>query len=365
MVTELSDNNNVISKQKLTMTLCSKIRIDDHFTSVLDNLMVRVQSSIVNMLADRTKTSSKFFKDIPCVIAKSLIVKYQKNKKCKEVKNLVIPVSSDKGRVIKTIDCAIRIPVLFKKDWIKGLYFRQAPTQDGVKYVEFFKRKGQWWMSYVYNVQCNKEQDTRGVVGVDRNVRGNVAVTSNSQGVVRHFGPDVGAYKFNFRKKRANLQRKGKTGLCKKISKKQANWQKDVNHKVSRNIVNFAKEHSSLIVMEDLDPRGRGSKIKNFVEKNQWAYYQLQTFIEYKATLLGIPVEYVNPAFTTKDCSICGHRHQRVNGKKFLCEHCGHFDHRDANSAHNIRLRYEGRTEVQRLASVGHIGVPHKDRSFV
>ena len=58
--------------------------------------------------------------------------------------------------------------------------------------------------------------------------------------------------------------------------------------------------------------------------------------------------------------------HKQVNGKKFLCENCGYFDHRDTNAAHNIRSRYNGdQTGMQRLVPVGLIGDPHKDRSLV
>lgn len=37
------------------------------------------------MLANRAETSSKFYKEVPCVVAKSLSAKYQRNPKCKKV----------------------------------------------------------------------------------------------------------------------------------------------------------------------------------------------------------------------------------------------------------------------------------------
>jgi hypothetical protein len=56
------------------------------------------------MLADRSLSSSKYFPDVPCVVSKSLISKYQKNPKCKRVRNLVIPVCGDKGKQIKLVE---------------------------------------------------------------------------------------------------------------------------------------------------------------------------------------------------------------------------------------------------------------------
>ena len=128
---------------------------------------------------------------------------------------------------------------------------------------------------------------------------------------------------------------------------------------MSRSIVDFADKHCSAIVLEDLGKISKKGKAKRYVQKSQWSFYQLETFIKYKATLLGIPIFYVNPAYTSQVCSRCGSVNS-PNGKKYRCS-CSHFDHRDSNAAFNISANgwffYE-QTVGQSASAVRHIGGP-------
>ena len=68
---------------------------------------------------------------------------------------------------------------------------------------------------------------------------------------------------------------------------------------------------------------------------NRWSFYQLQSFISYKAKREGIPVYFVPSRYTSKTCNSCKKIGKR-NGENFTCQTCGSF-HADSNGARNIR----------------------------
>lgn len=91
------------NKEKV-LCFAYKIIVPNELTSILDDLYSKSLICTKRMLEDRTKSSSKYYKEIPCVLAKSLISKYQKNKRLKRIKNLVLPICGDKGKQAKIVD---------------------------------------------------------------------------------------------------------------------------------------------------------------------------------------------------------------------------------------------------------------------
>jgi putative transposase len=198
-------------------------------------------------------------------------------------------------------------------------------------------------------------------IGVDRNTVGHIAVVADPEsGKVIKLGKSALHIHQKYKNLRKGLQKKGKYGKVKKIKDRESRIVKDINHKVSRKIVDTAKESGKGIKLEDLTGIRNGKhNTKSFrYAKNSWSFYQLQIQIEYKAKLLGVEVAYVDPAYTSKSCSRCGLIGDR-NKKSFKCPHCGHVDHADSNAGFNIAKRpCIGRSVKERDLAEGTTDIP-------
>ena len=119
----------------------------------------------------------------------------------------------------------------------------------------------------------------------------------------------------------------------------------DIVEKASRQAVEYARGFEKpLIVMEDLTYIRESLDCGKFMNRrlHAWAFARLQGRIEDKARERGIPVEYINAAYTSQTCHECSHIGYRDCGGEFHCTHdeC-HFTtfEGDINGAINIAQR--------------------------
>ncbi len=279
----------------------------------------------------KTKSlSSKDVKDIKLnsVISNQILRKYSKNKKLKNVNlqkvKLIVPSQGIKFNQTKS---KIKIPCLkFEFD------FQQKEVLK-VNQVEIDE-------NYIF-VSCQildkQKIESKGFVGVDRNATGHIAVCAIDNKILK-----LGKQAYHIHEKYKNIrktaQKKKKFKFLKKLKNKESRIIRDINHKVSRKIVNLAKEKEYGIKLENLkginkNKKSQGKKLNSI--KSNWSFYQLEQFIVYKAKLLGVEVLKINPCYTSQRCSRCGLLGTREK-KSFKCLSCGHADHSDANASFNI-----------------------------
>lgn len=282
------------------------------------------------------KTKSRTSADVADIGLKSMISnqilkKYSSNKKIKKVKsvNLIVPSQGIKCNVISK---EIYIPCL-------DLRFNYEFLNDFVKINQIEINKEYCFVSVT---KLELEQlNTNGFIGVDLNTVDHVAVVANPDtGKVKKLGKKCYHVHQKYSNIRRRLQHQGKFAKLARIKNRESRITRDTNHKVSRAIVNLAKQENKAIVLEDLTGIRRNKKQKKSFKYalHSWSFYQLRQFIVYKAKLLGVPVVFIQPQYTSKCCSRCGKVGNR-QGKKFKCLHCGHVDHADANAAFNIAAK--------------------------
>jgi len=279
--------------------------------------------------------SSKDVKHIglKSVISNQILRKYGKNKKIKKVNsvNLVIP---NQGIKVDVDERTIRIPCL--------------QFQFNYQFPNNFKKINQIEINreYVFvsvTVLEKPEMTVDHWIGVDLNTTGHMAVVARPEsGKVLKLGKEAEHIHKKYKYIRKDLQKGGKYRKVKQIKSRESRIVKDLNHKISRKIVEVAEESNTGISLERLSNIRENKKhSKSFLYSlNSWSFYQLQKMIAYKAKLLGIPVVYIDPRYTSQRCSRCGRIGHR-QGKTFKCPYCGHVDHADVNAAFNIAWRHQ------------------------
>jgi putative transposase len=205
------------------------------------------------------------------------------------------------------------------------------------KEAELVYCKGQWFFNLVVEGEDPKLLTSGSVMGVDVG-ENNLAATS----LGKLFGGErLREQRDRYLARRRRLQSNGSQSArqaLQQASGKEMRRVKHVNHETSKAIVAQALSAGvAKIRLEDLthirDRIKAGRRMR--ARLHRWAFRQLQQFIEYKAQAVGIAVEYVNPAYTSQDCSRCGGLGRRVR-HRFVCEQCGLRAHADLNASRNL-----------------------------
>jgi putative transposase len=121
----------------------------------------------------------------------------------------------------------------------------------------------------------------------------------------------------------------------------------DIVEKASHDAVEYAASFEDpVIVLEDLSYIRENLDYGTYMNRrlHSWAFARLTDRIEDKALEAGIPVEFVNPRYTSKTCHECGHIGRRGSQAEFMCTNseCWVTEYQaDINAAANIAGRVD------------------------
>lgn len=197
--------------------------------------------------------------------------------------------------------------------------------------------------------------DTTNTAGIDRNLRN--LTYGNSEKVTQYdlsqtveIAETTRDIIKSFKRNDVRIRRK----LTSKYGQRRSRRIHQILHRVSKHIVQHAKENKSAIVLEDIRYIRRLYQRGNYQGKNYryhlngWSFAEIGRQIEYKAAWEGIPVIQLSVKETrgaSQFCPRCGKRTQVANYddrhhyRQLWCDHCQRWQDRDIVAAMNLSLK--------------------------
>jgi putative transposase len=242
------------------LILTYKVRHDRDFSEEL-----RKAKQVADHAVRYRTFTSKDVKHIglKSMIANQILRKYGRNKTIKKARNvnLIVPSQGNKA------DQENRIIIVA---CLKLVLSYQFPQFEKVNQIEVDEE-------YAYVSVPEKEiVEPKHYVGVDLNATGHAAVVGDPKsGRVWKLGKQCQHVHKKYKNIRRRLQRLGKYGMVKKIKDRESRIVRDINHKISRKIVQIAETSGSGIKLEDLKGQRQPPKMWTNLDMKLQEYISL------------------------------------------------------------------------------------------
>ena len=234
-----------------------------------------------------------------------------------------------------TIEGRMTVPIVMGEHQRRLMVYRKGE-------VDLCLIRGKWILAVTCDIPETEEFEADDWLGCDLGI---ASLLVDSDGTT-HSGTAVERKRRDIQKRRARLQQRGTRAAKRRlrlISRKQARYQRHTNHCIAKAVVLEAERTGRGIAIEQL----KGIRSRVTARSNQrarlgnWGFGQLGAFLAYKARRAGVPVCYVDPRNTSRQCAVCGciDKKNRTNQARFSCVACGHAANADHNAAINIRSR--------------------------
>ena len=248
---------------------------------------------------------------------------------------------SDKYLSVNTLDGRVKLPY-----YSKGMdkYFNRSIYKFGT--AKLISKKGKYFLHIpvTFEVEESKLSDICNVVGIDRGINFVIATYDSNHKSRFVSGKSIKQKRTQYSKLRKQLQMKqtpSSRRRLKAIGQRENRWMQDVNHCVSKALVDNSPKHT-LFVLEDLsDVRNATERvrIKDRYISVSWSFYDLEQKLIYKAKQNQSSVIKVDPHYTSQCCPVCGHIGKANRDKKnhlFTCKNCGYKSNDDRIGAMNL-----------------------------
>jgi putative transposase len=242
---------------------------------------------------------------------------------------------------VNTLEGRVKLPY-----FAKGIekYFDHSIYKFGT--AKLVSKHGKYFLHIpvTYEVSESNLSDICNVVGIDRGINFVVATYDSKHNSDFVSGKSIKQKRANYSKVRKELQMRQTPSArrrIKSIGQRENRWMQDVNHCVSKALVEGNPKHT-LFVLEDLSGVRKATervRTKDRYVSVSWSFFDLERKLIYKAKQNQSSVIKVNPRYTSQCCPICGHIEKSNRNKKihlFTCKNCGYKSNDDRIGAMNL-----------------------------
>jgi IS605 OrfB family transposase len=276
-------------------------------------------------------------KKATCPQSKQSSIRYDANSYSLFLNKKLITISTCEGRK--------KFSIIIPK------YFEQYLTW---KYTtaDLFVKNGKVFLHVVFEKEIADIPSNNQFIGIDRGIN-KIAVLSTN----KFFdGKKIKTISRRYEKIRSVLQSKKHSGKrhLRKIKSKEQRFRRDVNHTITKKIVNSIDSGSTIILEKLTGIRNAKARKEQRKELNKWNFYQFEQFLKYKAMAKGIRIEYTPARYTSQKCSRCGTilKSNRKSQSVYFCKHCFFSLNADLNASRNIRQNYLNAISYSSMAPV-------------
>jgi putative transposase len=208
--------------------------------------------------------------------------------------------------------------------------------------AELVQRDGAFYLHITQMKASPAPDEPTGFLGVDLGIV-NLATDSDGETYSGATVQRVRERRFQHRQRLQTANSRRARWRLRKNARREARFQKDVNHCISKALVQKARTARKALAIEDLTRIRERVTVRRAQRRarHSWAFRQLRAFLTYKAQQAGVLVVAVDPRNTSRTCAVCGHceKGNRPDQAHFCCLSCGHTAAADTNAARNIASR--------------------------
>lgn len=241
-----------------------------------------------------------------------------------------------------------RVRLGFKTSGMGLDRLRQATECKGLGGARLIRRKKGWFLDITVKLPDPSILAPVTPIGVDRGILFMAAARAPGARPLMIHGKEVRHNRSRYEQARKRLQWKGTRSarrLLKQMFGREKRFVLNKARVAAKRVCMYALTfRSPVLALENLEgiredlhctSLQHGKRYRHLLDT--WAYRILERCIVEKAQHWGIPVEFVDPAFTSRTCPRCGDaREENRIGPRFRCRYCGYRNHSDVVGATNL-----------------------------